>query len=70
MTDLASQRSLTRAAPHLPLSWYFDPSVAAVEEKLLFASGPGYVGHVQMAPESRRLSRARLARKRRVVARE
>ena len=50
MTDLASQKSLTRAAPHLPLSWYFDPRVAAVEEKLLFAKGPGYVGHVQMAP--------------------
>jgi phenylpropionate dioxygenase-like ring-hydroxylating dioxygenase large terminal subunit len=50
MTDLASQKSLTRAAPHLPLSWYFDPRVAAVEERLLFAKGPGYVGHVQMAP--------------------
>jgi len=50
MTDLASQKSLTRAAPHLPLAWYFDPNVAAVEEKLLFARGPGYVGHVQMAP--------------------
>jgi len=50
MTDLASQKSLTRAAPHLPLSWYFDPQVAAIEQKLLFAKGPGYVGHVQMAP--------------------
>jgi len=50
MTDLASQKSLTRAAPHLPLSWYFDPQIAAIEQKLLFAKGPGYVGHVQMAP--------------------
>ena len=50
MTDLASQRALTRSAPNLPLSWYFDPKIAAVEEKLLFAQGPGYVGHVQMAP--------------------
>src|SRR5690349_25086017 len=50
MTDLASQKSLTRAAPHLPLSWYFDPKVAELEQKLLFARGPGYVGHVQMAP--------------------
>src|SRR6476469_1286821 len=50
MTDLASQKSLTRAAPHLPLAWYFDPRIAELEQKLLFAQGPGYVGHVQMAP--------------------
>jgi phenylpropionate dioxygenase-like ring-hydroxylating dioxygenase large terminal subunit len=50
MTDLASQKALTRASPNLPLSWYFDPRVAEVEEKLLFARGPGYVGHAQMAP--------------------
>ncbi len=50
MTDLASQKTLTRAKPHLPLSWYFDPKVAEIEAKLLFANGPGYVGHVQMAP--------------------
>ena len=46
MTDLASQRALTRSAPHLPLAWYFDPKVAEIEQKLLFAQGPGYVGHV------------------------
>jgi len=50
MTDLASQKRLTRSAPNLPLSWYFDPRIAAIEEKLLFARGPGYVGHEQMAP--------------------
>jgi len=50
MTDLASQKSLLRAAPHLPLSWYFDPKIAALEEKLLFARGAGYVAHEQMAP--------------------
>ncbi len=50
MTDLASQRSLTRANPHLPLAWYFDPQVAALEQKLLFDRGPGYVGHAQMVP--------------------
>ena len=50
MTDLASQRALTRSAPNLPLSWYFDPKVAEVEQKLLFARGPGYVAHEQMAP--------------------
>src|SRR3981189_3154541 len=50
MTDLASQRALPRSAPHIPLSWYFDPKVAEVEQKLLFARGPGYVAHEQMAP--------------------
>ena len=50
MTDLASQRALTRSAPNLPLSWYFDPKVAEVEQRLLFARGAGYVGHEQMAP--------------------
>jgi phenylpropionate dioxygenase-like ring-hydroxylating dioxygenase large terminal subunit len=50
MSDLASQRALTRANPHLPLSWYFDPKVAQLEQQRLFARGPGYVGHVQMAP--------------------
>src|SRR3954470_3525417 len=50
MTDLASQRALTRSAPHLPLSWYFDPKLVELEQKLLFARGPGYVGHEHMAP--------------------
>jgi phenylpropionate dioxygenase-like ring-hydroxylating dioxygenase large terminal subunit len=50
MTDLASQRALSRTSPHLPLSWYFDPKVAAAEQRFLFEQGPGYVGNVQMAP--------------------
>ena len=41
MTDLASQKALTRSAPNLPLSWYFDPRVAQIEDKLLFASDYG-----------------------------
>ena len=51
MSDLASQLALTRTPTHLPLSWYFDPVVAEVEQKLLFDRGPGYVGHAAMAPE-------------------
>jgi phenylpropionate dioxygenase-like ring-hydroxylating dioxygenase large terminal subunit len=51
MSDLASQRALTRSASHLPLSWYFDPKIAAIEQQVLFDNGPGYVGHVGMAPE-------------------
>ena len=65
MSDLASQLALTRTPTHLPLSWYFDPKVAEIEQKLLFDRGPGYVGHAAMAPEPGRLPRARLARARR-----
>lgn len=50
MTDLASQKALTRSAPNLPLSWYFDPRIAELEQRLIFARGPGYVAHQQMAP--------------------
>ena len=50
MTDLASQKALTRSTPNLPLSWYFDPKVAEIEQQLIFAKGPGYVAHEQMAP--------------------
>ena len=50
MSDLASALALPRVSTHLPLGWYFDPQVAEIEKKLLFDRGPGYVGHVQMAP--------------------
>ncbi|MGZ5649431.1 MAG: aromatic ring-hydroxylating oxygenase subunit alpha [Usitatibacter sp.] len=50
MTDLASQKALTRSAPQLPLSWYFDPRVAELERKFLFEPGPGYIANEQMAP--------------------
>ena len=48
MSDLASQLALTRTPTHLPLSWYFDPKVAEIEQKTLFDRGPGYVGHAAM----------------------
>ena len=32
------------------MSWYFDPDVAAAEQRLLFDAGPGYVGHELMVP--------------------
>lgn len=54
MTDLASQKALTRSAPNLPLSWYFDPRIAELEQRLIFARGPGYVAHQQMAPNPAR----------------
>ncbi|MBZ0091822.1 MAG: aromatic ring-hydroxylating dioxygenase subunit alpha [Sulfuricellaceae bacterium] len=51
MTRLASLSSAPGAeAPQLPVSWYFDPAVYALEMELLFNRGPGYVGHELLAP--------------------
>ncbi len=52
MSELASLKAFARATPHLhlPLSWYFDPKIAEMEQKLLFDRGPGYVGHEAMIP--------------------
>jgi len=45
MTDLAVSAALTNTSPQLPISWYFDAQVYALEQKHLFACAPGYVGH-------------------------
>src|SRR6266540_3867918 len=50
MSDLPSSRRLNPNTSQLPVSWYFDPQVFELEQKLLFASGPGYVGHELMVP--------------------
>src|SRR4051812_28361795 len=50
MSDLASQSALTRTSPQLPIDWYFDPQVYALEQRLLFERGPGYVGHELLVP--------------------
>ena len=50
MSDLASQRALNRASPQLPVDWYFDPQVYALEQRKLFERGPGYVGHELLVP--------------------
>ena len=50
MTDRADASQLSRVSSHLPLRWYFDPEIHALEQKLLFSSGPGYVGHELMVP--------------------
>jgi phenylpropionate dioxygenase-like ring-hydroxylating dioxygenase large terminal subunit len=51
MSNLATAARLARAASQLPVSWYCDPSMLAREQELLFARGPGYVGHELMVPE-------------------
>ncbi len=50
MSDLASQRALSRATAQLPVHWYFDPQVYALEQRALFQRGPGYVGHELLVP--------------------
>ncbi|HYP66770.1 MAG TPA: aromatic ring-hydroxylating dioxygenase subunit alpha [Thiobacillaceae bacterium] len=53
MSNLAdSVSALSRAKPQLPVSWYLDPEIHALEHKLLFAAGPNYVGHELMVPET------------------
>ena len=52
MTDLANVSALTRTPVQMPVDWYFDPRIAAIERKVLFEQGPGYVGHELMVPEA------------------
>ena len=50
MADILSHRRIKPAAPQLPVSWYFDPEIFALEKKLLFDAGSNYVGHELMVP--------------------
>jgi len=50
MSNLATADRLRRATSQVPVSWYCDPAFSALEERLLFAPGPGYVGHELMVP--------------------
>ncbi|OAM52825.1 Rieske (2Fe-2S) protein [Methylovorus sp. MM2] len=51
MISLASVTALKRPSlPQLPVSWYADPNIYALEQKVLFANAPQYVGHERMVP--------------------
>ena len=50
MSDLATAGRLRRATSQLPASWYCDPAVYDVEQRLLWPRAPGYVGHELMVP--------------------
>ena len=50
MSDIASLARLKPASAQLPVSWYFDPEIFALEKTLLFDQGPNYVGHELMVP--------------------
>ncbi len=41
---------LHSVTPGIPVSWYLDPEVFSVEQRVLFDAGPGYVGHDLLAP--------------------
>lgn len=41
----------TTAQPQLPVAWYVDPAIYALEEQFLFANTPKYVGSALMVPE-------------------
>jgi phenylpropionate dioxygenase-like ring-hydroxylating dioxygenase large terminal subunit len=50
MSNLATADRLRRATSQLPVTWYRDPALLALEQRLMFAPGPGYVGHELMVP--------------------
>ena len=51
MSNLATADRLRPATSQLPVSWYCDPALFELEQEILFAPGPGYVGHELMVPE-------------------
>ena len=50
MSAFDSPESLVAARAQLPVSWYFDEELFALEKKIFFEQGPGYVGHELMVP--------------------
>ena len=51
MSDLASRADLVPGVSQFPVDWYFDEKRFEAEKQLIFAAGPGYVGHELMIPE-------------------
>ena len=50
MSDVIRLRQLQAARPQIPMAWYFDPAIFALEKKHLFDAGSNYVGHELMVP--------------------
>jgi choline monooxygenase len=50
MSAFDSPKSLTAARTQLPVSWYSSEELLALEKKVFFGQGPGYVGHELMVP--------------------
>ena len=51
MSSIVSLPRLRPARCQLPVGWYFDPEIFALEQQRLFDAGPGYVGHELMVPK-------------------
>ena len=52
MSDIASLGRLKPSSAQLPVSWYLDPEIFALEKKRLFDAGPNYAGHELMVPNT------------------
>ena len=52
MSRLLSAAELSAPVSQLPPAAYFDEALLARERELLFACGPGYVGHELMVPNA------------------
>jgi phenylpropionate dioxygenase-like ring-hydroxylating dioxygenase large terminal subunit len=50
MSEIAKPEYLTQTPVQPPLSWYFDPKVLQIEQRVLFEQGPQYVGHELLVP--------------------
>jgi phenylpropionate dioxygenase-like ring-hydroxylating dioxygenase large terminal subunit len=50
MAEISPLRRAQPAPCQLPVSWYFDPHIFALEKEHLFDAGANYVGHELMVP--------------------
>jgi phenylpropionate dioxygenase-like ring-hydroxylating dioxygenase large terminal subunit len=51
MSNLATRERLRQSTSQLPVSWYNEPALLELEQRVLFDRGPGYVGHELMVPD-------------------
>ena len=52
MSEIARLKQFNPVSAQPPLRWYFDPQVLEVEQRVLFDTGPQYVGHELMTPNA------------------
>jgi len=50
MLSVTNSHINQQAMSQLPVAWYTDPAIYALEQKTLFANAPKYVGHELMTP--------------------